>query len=110
MTASVRDQSSDGGPKSGDPGSNSISSGAINHQKNTNNILVATTAYRKGPYFDRAASKNVTAMLGKTAYLNCRVKNLGNRTVSFFIFLWLLNILHVYCCSFFSVCCLVFLL
>lgn len=34
------------------------------------------------PYFDKAASKNVTSPLGKTAYLNCRVKNLANRTVS----------------------------
>ncbi|XP_045492212.1 lachesin-like isoform X3 [Colias croceus] len=38
---------------------------------------------RTGPYFDLAASKNVTALLGKTAYLNCRVKNLGNKTVLF---------------------------
>lgn len=37
---------------------------------------------RNGPYFDKSASKNVTALLGKTAYLNCRVKNLGNKTVS----------------------------
>lgn len=37
---------------------------------------------RTGPLFDKAASKNVTALLGKTAYLNCRVKNLGNKTVS----------------------------
>ncbi|XP_037039596.1 zwei Ig domain protein zig-8-like isoform X2 [Bradysia coprophila] len=35
---------------------------------------------RNGPYFDKSASKNVTALLGKTAYLNCRVKNLGNKT------------------------------
>ncbi|XP_026463170.1 uncharacterized protein LOC113365840 isoform X2 [Ctenocephalides felis] len=34
-----------------------------------------------GPYFDKVASKNVTALLGKTAYLNCRVKNLGNKTM-----------------------------
>lgn len=34
------------------------------------------------PYFDKAASKNVTAPLGKMTYLNCRVKNLANRTVS----------------------------
>lgn len=34
------------------------------------------------PYFDKAASINVTSPLGKTAYLNCRVKNLANRTVS----------------------------
>ncbi|RZF37046.1 hypothetical protein LSTR_LSTR012389 [Laodelphax striatellus] len=35
----------------------------------------------RGPYFDTSASKNVTALVGKTAYLNCRVRNLGNRTV-----------------------------
>ncbi|XP_070504638.1 uncharacterized protein [Chironomus tepperi] len=52
------------------------------------NIAVASTATtsdsdanRNGPYFDVAASKNVTALLGKTAYLNCRVKNLGNKTM-----------------------------
>lgn len=39
---------------------------------------------RPGPYFDKAASKNVTALLGKTAYLNCKVKNLGNKSVGFF--------------------------
>lgn len=37
---------------------------------------------RSGPYVDKAVSKNVSALLGKTAYLNCRVKNLGNKTVS----------------------------
>lgn len=40
---------------------------------------------RSGPYFDLAASKNVTALLGKTAYLNCRVKNLGNKTVCIYL-------------------------
>ncbi|XP_014483920.1 PREDICTED: basement membrane-specific heparan sulfate proteoglycan core protein-like isoform X2 [Dinoponera quadriceps] len=39
-------------------------------------------AARSGPYFDKSASKNVTALLGKTTYLNCRVKNLGNRTMT----------------------------
>lgn len=37
---------------------------------------------KNGPYFDKAASKNVTALLGKTVYLTCKVKNLGNKTVS----------------------------
>ncbi|KAI5711370.1 hypothetical protein M8J76_005759 [Diaphorina citri] len=37
----------------------------------------------RGPYFDTTASKNVTALVGKTAYLNCRVRNVGNRTVRF---------------------------
>ncbi|XP_066948300.1 lachesin-like [Macrobrachium rosenbergii] len=34
------------------------------------------------PYFDYEQSANVTALLGKTAILNCRVKNIGNKTVS----------------------------
>ncbi|XP_066590731.1 opioid-binding protein/cell adhesion molecule-like [Prorops nasuta] len=37
---------------------------------------------RTVPYFDHSASKNVTALLGKTTYLNCRVKNLGNKTMT----------------------------
>ncbi|XP_053671128.1 uncharacterized protein LOC128721401 [Anopheles nili] len=43
--------------------------------------VLPTEQTRVGPYFDVAASKNVTALLGKTAYLNCRVKNLGNKTM-----------------------------
>jgi hypothetical protein len=35
----------------------------------------------RGPYFDITASKNVTALVGNTAYLNCRIRNLENRTV-----------------------------
>lgn len=38
--------------------------------------------FDRGPYFDVSASKNVTALVGKTATLNCRVRNLGDRTVS----------------------------
>lgn len=36
------------------------------------------------PYFDAATPKNVTALVGKSAYLNCRVRNLGNKTVSYY--------------------------
>ncbi|KAL7028335.1 hypothetical protein ACKWTF_005805 [Chironomus riparius] len=36
----------------------------------------------RGPYFEVTASKNITAIAGQSAYLNCRVRNLGNRTVS----------------------------
>lgn len=36
----------------------------------------------RGPYFDKSATKNVTTLVGKTAYLNCKVRNVGNRTVS----------------------------
>ncbi|XP_048483951.1 zwei Ig domain protein zig-8 isoform X1 [Plutella xylostella] len=38
--------------------------------------------HQRGPFFDVAYSKNVTALVGKTAQLNCRVHELGNRTVS----------------------------
>lgn len=44
------------------------------------------SALNRGPYFDISASRNVTALVGSTAYLNCRVKNLGNKTVSFATF------------------------
>ncbi|XP_076356131.1 uncharacterized protein LOC143249704 [Tachypleus tridentatus] len=34
------------------------------------------------PYFDNSTSRNVTAPLGKAAYLHCRIHQLGDRTVS----------------------------
>lgn len=36
------------------------------------------------PYFDVMTPKNVTALVGKSAYLSCRVRNLGNKTVRIF--------------------------
>jgi len=39
-----------------------------------------------GPYFDTTVSSNVTGLVGKTVHLICKVKNLGNRTVSKFEF------------------------
>lgn len=38
---------------------------------------------RLEPYFDPNVNQNVTALVGKSAYLNCIVKNLGNKTVEF---------------------------
>ncbi|XP_042208315.1 zwei Ig domain protein zig-8-like [Homarus americanus] len=38
--------------------------------------------HREEPYFDYHESVNVTGLLGKTVVLNCRVKNIGNKTVS----------------------------
>ncbi|GJQ83482.1 hypothetical protein Trydic_g19274 [Trypoxylus dichotomus] len=35
-----------------------------------------------GPYFDTNINTNITGLVGKTVLLHCRVKNLGNRTVS----------------------------
>lgn len=39
-------------------------------------------ALDRGPFFEVSATKNITAIAGHSAYLNCRVRNLGNRTVS----------------------------
>uniref|UniRef100_A0A1B6KVY0 Ig-like domain-containing protein n=1 Tax=Graphocephala atropunctata TaxID=36148 RepID=A0A1B6KVY0_9HEMI len=50
--------------------------------KDNGEVPAAELSSLRGPYFDTSASKNVTALVGKTAYLNCRVRNLGNRTVS----------------------------
>lgn len=36
----------------------------------------------RGPFFEVSSQKNITAIAGHSAYLNCRVRNLGNRTVS----------------------------
>jgi subtilase family serine protease len=49
----------------------------------SDDIILHRITFDRGPYFDLTASKNITALVGKTAYLNCRVKNIGNRTVSF---------------------------
>ncbi|XP_045524974.1 zwei Ig domain protein zig-8-like isoform X2 [Pieris brassicae] len=46
------------------------------------NSLPAAGSARLAPSFDAATPKNVTALVGKSAYLSCRVRNLGNRTVS----------------------------
>lgn len=35
------------------------------------------------PTFDLTQPRNVTALIGKTAYLTCRVRHLGNKTVCF---------------------------
>lgn len=39
------------------------------------------------PYFDVVGKRNVTAVVGQTARLNCRVKHLGDQQVSIFVFL-----------------------
>lgn len=36
-----------------------------------------------GPYFDSSTATNITTQLGTHAYLPCKVKQLGNKSVSF---------------------------
>lgn len=57
------------------------------------------SALNRGPYFDISASRNVTALVGTTAYLNCRVKNLGNKTVCRLDFVLSCCMLHTSGCG-----------
>ena len=42
-----------------------------------------------GPYFDPEFSRNISVISGGKAVLNCRVYNIGNRTVSgYYLELW----------------------
>ncbi|CAO1379785.1 unnamed protein product [Diamesa tonsa] len=66
------------------------STGDDNNDNNNNNydnsensnVVIVSNPLDRGPYFEISASKNVTALVGNTAYLNCRVRNLGNKTVT----------------------------
>ncbi|CAG9090468.1 unnamed protein product [Plutella xylostella] len=72
-------------PGKGIPGNSTATAAPSNSDNSIRSNAAADGARptpRTGPYFDLAASKNVTALLGKTAYLNCRVKNLGNKTLN----------------------------
>lgn len=62
-----------------------VSNGNHNSNNNNNNgdmYKQANKPLDRGPYFDTSATKNVTSLVGRTAHLNCRIKNLGNKTVS----------------------------
>lgn len=53
-------------------------------------IVKPSTGVAQRPYFDDVGPRNVTAVVGQSALLNCRVKHPGDRTVSKqFISLWL---------------------
>lgn len=57
--------------------------GSESTSEDLNDADIEPLVIDRGPYFDKTASANVTALVGKTAYLNCKVRNLGNKTVSF---------------------------
>jgi hypothetical protein len=61
--------------------SDSETDGSFDFENDGNDELVHNRLDR-GPYFDVRVSKNVTALVGFTTYLNCRVRNLGNKTVN----------------------------
>ena len=42
------------------------------------------------PYFDNDVARNVTAVASQTAFLRCRVHDLGHKSVSFFVIFFLI--------------------
>lgn len=71
-----------------------VDTGYLNSDYNADNLTykdpfneyrrIIKNPLNRGPYFDISASKNVTTLAGRTAYLNCRIKNLGNKTVNLY--------------------------
>ncbi|XP_076171746.1 zwei Ig domain protein zig-8 isoform X1 [Ptiloglossa arizonensis] len=47
-----------------------------------NQLLADSNGGKAEPTFDYSQNTNVTALIGKSAYLTCRVRNLGDKTVS----------------------------
>lgn len=52
---------------------------------------------RMDPYFveDQPTSKNITVLAGQKAYLECRVRNLGAKRVSYLTFTYILHNTYV---------------
>ncbi|CRK88394.1 CLUMA_CG002171, isoform A [Clunio marinus] len=58
------------------------------------NMILTSDTFNKSrndsdAFFDLNVNQNVTALVGKSAYLNCVVKNLGNRTVEYLSVSWI---------------------
>ncbi|XP_058125122.1 uncharacterized protein LOC131285454 [Anopheles ziemanni] len=64
----------------------SVGSATSHHQQPQQQHVQPQSLVQAGkwedPYFDDTTPRNVTALVGKSAYLSCRVKNLANKTVS----------------------------
>jgi len=69
-------------PSPGSPTNDVYSKEQKSRLSDGNNNVESGESVFTDPYFDLDHSVNVTAVLGKTALLNCRVKNIGNKTVS----------------------------
>lgn len=53
----------------------------VQYQENEEEEKYLKNVLDRGPFFEESASKNITTLAGYAATLNCRVRNLGNRTV-----------------------------
>lgn len=51
------------------------------------------------PYFDNTTRKDITTTVGQTAHLHCRVRNLGDRAVCTYHYLFIsINLLNMHNC------------
>lgn len=69
------------GHKSGHSGGGGGGSSSVGNELVPDNPAVLVPSRWSEPYFDTTLPQNVTALAGKSAYLSCRVINLGNKTV-----------------------------
>lgn len=53
----------------------------IHRSKSSPGKYIDNTHSSERPYFDDVSPRNVTAIVGQSAILHCRVKHLGQRTV-----------------------------
>ncbi|XKL68761.1 hypothetical protein PGB90_006530 [Kerria lacca] len=59
-------------------GENSSSVNSVRQIETTSGLV--TTRSSPKPFFDDVFARNVTAIVGQSAVLNCRVKHVGDRT------------------------------
>ncbi|KAJ9585991.1 hypothetical protein L9F63_020355, partial [Diploptera punctata] len=57
--------------------------GAIGSRRFRTDFLQELPTPGTGPHFDTSVPNNLTGLVGKTAYLNCRVKEFGQQNVKF---------------------------
>uniref|UniRef100_A0A182MYB2 HMG box domain-containing protein n=1 Tax=Anopheles dirus TaxID=7168 RepID=A0A182MYB2_9DIPT len=79
-TARLRTYVASGSPSGQYGGTHHSLQQQLNHQQPQS--LQGQSGKWEEPYFDDTTPTNVTGLVGKSAYLSCRVKNLGNKTLN----------------------------
>lgn len=82
-------------------------SSSVNQSLCGENALYWDTPYAH-PYFDNTTKRDITATVGQPALLHCRVRNLGDRAVSIYVYIIIImiscNLAECsYTCNYFSI-------
>lgn len=64
---------------------NKLSQGKKSPHTDSNNI---NQNFSVNPYFDFTVARNLTTRVGQTAFLHCRVEQLGDKSVSIFYYIF----------------------